>query len=72
MLANVINFMLEDRQTFGSLFERYDFNKSGFITLDDMEMALYDDLNLKYSDHIDLMVRHYLTTNQQVNIFKLR
>jgi hypothetical protein len=56
--------MLEDRQTFGSLFERYDYNKSGFIAVDDMEMALYDDLNLKYNDNLDLMVRHYLTNNQ--------
>lgn len=60
----MINFMLEDRQTFGSLFERYDYNKSGFIAVDDMEMALYDDLNLKYNDNLDLMVRHYLTNNQ--------
>lgn len=61
VLANIINFMLEDGFTFGSLFERYDYYKSGFISLDDMEMALYDELNLKYSENCDLMVRHYLT-----------
>ena len=72
VLANIINFMIEDNQSFGSLFERYDYNKSGFISLDDLELALYDDLNLKENDNIDLMVRHYLTNQQKVNIFKLR
>lgn len=72
VLANIVNYMLEDKYTFGSLFERCDYNKSGFIALDDMEMALYDDLNLKYNDNIDLMIRHYLTSKQKVNIYQLR
>jgi hypothetical protein len=72
VLANIINFMMVDNQTFHSLFERYDYNKDGMISLDNMESAIYDDLNIKESDHTDLMIRHYLTSRQEVNIFNLR
>lgn len=70
-MANIVNFMIEDQETFSSLFEKYDYKKRGFISLDDMESALYDDLNIRENDNVSLLISHYLTSNQEVNIFKL-
>lgn len=63
VMANIVNFMLEDQETFSSLFEKYDYKKKGFISLDDMESALYDDLNIRENENVTLLISHYLTSN---------
>lgn len=68
VLANVVNFMQEDKLSAKQVFGQYDFQKNNTISARDCERALYDELYIEQDANCDLFVEYYKDASDRVNL----
>jgi hypothetical protein len=68
VLANIVNFMEEDKTNARELLSKYDIKKVGHISVYDFETALYEDLNIDRVYNVELLVSYYTDERDRVNL----
>jgi hypothetical protein len=68
VLANIVNYMEEDKTSARELLSKYDIKRVGHISVYDFEAALYEDLNMDRVYNVELLVSYYTDERDRVNL----
>jgi hypothetical protein len=71
VLANIVNFLEEDKRTPENLFGKYDYQRNNTLSLREAETALYDDLFIEPDANCNLFLEYYTEPSGRIGLRQL-